>query len=120
MAEVEPRVRITLFLPVNSPSERGAAANVVAFLNQEFGGSTHSAFQPPMLRGYWVEENGDILIDEITVVIVDAEDEAGAEDVLSKRLGDIRALAFDEYAAAGSVQDEIWLATYDVARVVSA
>ena len=109
--------RVTLFLPVNDRFERLAAAAIVSEVNRRYGGSTHSPFEPPTFRGYWVDVNGDIIIDEVAVLIVDVQRAVEDHDFTSD-LEDLRESALTAYSNAGSLQTEVWLVLQPIYRVV--
>ncbi|MGI8554290.1 MAG: hypothetical protein ACR2PL_26420 [Dehalococcoidia bacterium] len=108
--------RLTLFLPVNTSAEALAAASVVSQVRQRYRRATHSTFQPPAFPGYWFDERGDLVVDEISLVVVDVPRDLADTSFVSE-LEAVRVSIFEAYRSAGSPQDEVWLMVQPVERV---
>jgi hypothetical protein len=104
---------------VNTVGERRAAAIVASRTRELFGGSTHTLYQPSVLRGYWLD-SGTLFTDEISILLADVDMSAMNEDGLQSSLDSLRAEALNAYEVCGSPQLEIWITIEDLKRVVSA
>lgn len=108
MPELLPASRVTVFLPVNTASEQWAAALVARSFRLRFGGATETSFNPPVLTGYWYDD--DVLYsDQIAVVFSDLQAEEYNQPDMAVALQAIRDAAFQAYSERGSPQLEIWL-----------
>ncbi len=118
MAQLVSGTRLTLFLPVNNSGEQWAAARVVAEVNSTYRGSTRSSFAPSTFRGYWVNTGGDILIDEISILIVDVENDADDLIFVEEILTSLKLVMLNVYEECGSPQYEAWLVAQPISRTV--
>ncbi|MGI8407481.1 MAG: hypothetical protein ACR2L3_03125 [Actinomycetota bacterium] len=113
----EPRVRVSPLLPVYSAAEKDAANAVIVALTDQFGGCTVSSTEPPTFRGYWIDPDGLVIRDEVSLATVDVGDDQLGSSTLT-RLEDLKRLVFRLYEDAGSPQQEVWLTTHQILRVV--
>ncbi len=107
--------RVTLYLPVNTISEKLAVDRVLSKIHQDYGGSTSSLLEPPVFIGHW--EDGDTVIeDKVTFVSFDVINQTAAE--LTPNLEGLKVFVSDAYEHFGSRQLEIWLTAEDLSIFV--
>jgi hypothetical protein len=116
MAQFNPARRLTLFLPVNDPRERRAAAIVAAAVRSMFPGSTQTRFDPAPFVGYWVEDGAEVIYtDDIALVFVDVEDSVVNTATLEVTASKLREAMFHAYEGVGSPQAEVWIVQEELA-----
>lgn len=113
--------RITFFLPCNDSKEAIAVNRIINRLRTKYGGATHSLPMPTTVRGYYkyALPNGRKrwVRDEIVFLVTDTNEKVGdksVEDYLENLKKDI----FSYYNSVGSPQDEIWVVTNRIWRLV--
>ena len=109
MAEIA-GARVQVFLPITRDGDREAAESFVAHVRGQYGGETHSSFDPPAYHGFWTEGKGsEIFHDEIVLLQIDFAAARLDDGTFRADLNTLRRAAFDAYAAANASQEEIWL-----------
>jgi hypothetical protein len=103
-----PALRISIFLPVGKDTEQQAANQVVDYMYESFEGATYSNFQPAAYQGYWLDENGKLWIDEISIAFVDLRQnlDRRAIDDLTVKLQQRAAEIYDGFNAH---QELFWI-----------
>ncbi len=101
--------RVTVCLPVNTPTETSAAGDVVRMLVRRYRGATASLLNAPVFVGSWEDGDGNVVLDNVALVIVDVRDRGLDDDTFLAELGELKGFVFERYGDAGSPQAEVWL-----------
>lgn len=73
-------------------------------------GGTRSSFNPPVFRGYWVEPDGETIIeDDIALLFTDIPTTVMDRVALENAVQGLKQSAFRAYEEFGSPQDDVWI-----------
>ena len=103
-------LRLEFFLPANTSKEVRAIQFITATLNKQYKGSTHSTVRPPVFRGWYEDDGGNLIPDSICLLLVMVKADLDRQEV-ETRLRKILVLVDERYRKAESPQAEIWMIT---------
>lgn len=101
-------LRLEFFLPANNNAEVRAVRWIATKLYELYGGATHSTAQPPVFRGWYTNDDGDLIPDSVCLLIVLLKGDLERGDVVVSCEKVLR-MVDEKYKKVRSPQQEIWM-----------
>jgi hypothetical protein len=117
----EERCRVSFYLPAGREREAFAFCKLLGILRQSrqnsiVTGFTFTEYSPPVLHGYWFDEEEGSWIDDANVwLFIDLPGRLEDESI-RKTISDLRCRIEEIYAACGCEQKEFWIISSPIYR----